>query len=242
MMIMSAAAVLVVLMVMMLVVVLHLLHSGGQGIDALHDIHDLCAAQLRPGGGYDGRVGIELAEHGAGGDDLAVGGGIGAAEHDNVGVLHLVVEKFAEVADIHTALARVNDGDLRADLAAVDACDSLRNVGELAHARGLDDDAVGSVFGNDLFKRLGEVAHEGAADAAGVHLGYLHAGILEKAAVDGYLAELVLDEDELFVFIALGYQLAYKRGLSRAQKSGKNVYLSQNNGLQFKMYCTNNLL
>ena len=210
-----------------MVVVLHLLHGGGQGVDALHNVNYLPAVELVPGRCYNGRVGVELAEHRARGDDLAVGGGVGAAEDDNVGVVHLIVEELAEVADIHAAASRVNDRDLCADLAAGHACDGLCNVGELAHAARLDEDAVGVILLDDLLKRGGEVADEGAADAAGVHLGYLNARVAQEAAVNGDLAELVLDEDELFVFIALRDELADERGLARSEEAGKNVYLSQ---------------
>ena len=129
-------------------------------------------------------------------------------------MLHLVVEKFAEVADIHAALAGIDYGDLCAYLGALDACDCLCDIAELSDTRRLDEDAVGVMLLNDLFKRLREVADEGAADAAGVHFGYLNACVLEEAAVNGDLAEFVLDEDELFVFVALCNELADERGLA----------------------------
>ena len=43
--------------------------------------------------------------------------------------------------------------------------------------------------------------------------------LLEKAAVNGDLAEFVLDKNELFVFVALGYQLADERSFARAAKT-----------------------
>ena len=48
-----------------------------------------------------------------------------------------------------------------------------------------------------LPQRLAEVAHQGAADAAGVHLGDLDAGVLEKAAVNADLTELIFDQNDL---------------------------------------------
>ena len=206
---------------------LHLLHGGRQGVDALHNVDYLLAVKLVPGRGDDGRVGIELTEHRGRGDDLAVGGGVGAAEDDNVGVVHLIVEKFAEVADIHAAAAGVDDGDLCADLAAGHARDGLGNIGELTYAARLDEDAVGVILLDDLLQRGGEVADEGAADAAGVHLGDLDARVAQEAAVNGDLAELVLDEDELFVLIALRDELADERGLACSEEAGENVYFSQ---------------
>ena len=212
---------------LVVIVMLHLLHGGGKGVDVLHNVNYLLAVKLRPGSGDDGRIGVELAEHSGRGDDLAVGGGVGAAEDYNVGIVNLIVEKFAEVADIHAAAAGVNDGDLCADLAAGDARDGLCHVGELADARGLDEDAVGVIFINDLLQSRGEVADEGAADAAGVHLGYLNAGVAQEAAVNGDLAELVFDQNELLALVALRDELADERGLSCSEKSGENVYFSQ---------------
>ena len=137
-----------------------------------------------------------------------------AAEDDDVRIADLVVEEFAEVANVHTALAGIDDGNLAADDGAGNAGHRLRNVGKLADAGRLDEDAVGSIVLDDLIERLGEVADEGAADAAGIHFGYLDACVLEEAAVNGDLAEFVLDEDELFVFVALCNELADERGLA----------------------------
>ena len=80
---------------------------------------------------------------------------------------------------------------------------------------------------DDLLQRGGEGADEGAADAAGVHLGDLDARVAQEAAVNGDLAELVLDEDELFVLIALRDELADERGLACSEEAGENVYFSQ---------------
>ena len=62
----AALAVLVVMVVLVLVVmvmlgvivVLHLLHGGRQGVDVLHNVNDLPAAELVPGRGYDRGVGV----------------------------------------------------------------------------------------------------------------------------------------------------------------------------------------
>ena len=77
---------------------------------------------------------------------------------------------------------------------------------------------------HDLLERLGEVADQRAADAAGVHFGDLDTGVLQKAAVNGDLAELVLDEHELLSLVALVDELADKSGLARTEEAGKNVY------------------
>ena len=62
-----------------------------------------------------------------------------------------------------------------------------------------------------------------AADATGVHLVDLHAGVLEEAAVDGDLAELVFDQHDLFARVGLGDQLFDERRFAGAEKTGENI-------------------
>ena len=208
---------------MMVMLVLHLLQLVAEAV-LVHGLKDLRTAELLPGRGDETGLAVEGLE-----DLHRLGGllglhGAGAAEDDEVGVCDLVVEELAEVARVHFGLARVHDGDLCADVRALHALNRGGDVGQLADARGLDEDAVGGIVVHDLLESLGKVAHQGAADAAGVHLRDLHARVLQKAAVNGDLAELVLDEDELFLLIALRDQLADERGFPRAEKAGENVY------------------
>ena len=74
-----------------------------------------------------------------------------------------------------------------------------------------------------FFERVGKVAHEAAADATGVHLVDLHAGVLEEAAVDGDLTELVFDQHDLFARVGLSDQLFDQRGLAGTEKAGENI-------------------
>ena len=112
-----------------------------------------------------------------------------------------------------------------------DALDGGDDVGQLAHARGLNQDAVGVIGLDDLTQRLAEVANQRAADAARVHLGDLHAGVLEEAAVDADFAEFVLDQDDLLALERVGQQALDEGRLARAQKAGNNVDLSHVNSI-----------
>ena len=156
---------------------------------------------------------------------LGLGHTRGAAEDDGTGVLDLVVEELAEVLHIHFALSGVGHGGEAVEngLLHLQALNGPDDVRQLAHAGGLDEDAVGMVLLHHLAQGLSEVAHQAAADAAGVHLGDLDAGVLQKAAVDADLAEFVLDEHQLFALISLLDQLLDERGFAGAQKSGKNI-------------------
>ena len=216
------ALVLVMVMVVMMVLMLHLAELALQDV-FLHDLADLRAAELIPGGGDQAGVFVDALQQFHRGQGLGVVRAVGAAEDDQVGAGHLVVEEFAEVAGVHLALARVHHRDLRADLRAFHALHGVRHVRQLADARGLDQDPVGRVVAHDLRQRLGEVAHQRAADAAGVHLGDLHARVLQERAVHRDLAEFVLDQHELFVLVSFGDQLTDQGRLAGAQKSGKNV-------------------
>ena len=74
-----------------------------------------------------------------------------------------------------------------------------------------------------------EVAHQAAADAAGVHLGDLDAGLLEKAAVDADLTEFVFDEHQLFAAVGLGDELADQSGFTGSQKAGEDIDFGHKN-------------
>ena len=222
----AAGAVLVMLILVVMMMLMFMgqpLHLGLQAV-LVHGLPDLHSGNLTPGGGDQAGMVVQPLQKLSSCQNLLGRGGVGAAHDDQIRILHLVVEELAEVAHIHPALAGVHHGYLGADLCTLHAGDSLGHVAELAHAGGLNDDPVGSVILHHLFQRFGKVAHQGAADAAGVHLRDLHPGVLQKAAVNGDLAELVLDQHQLLALIGLRDQLADQRGLTGAQKAGKNVY------------------
>ena len=75
----------------------------------------------------------------------------------------------------------------------------------------------------DVLEGLVEVAHQRAADAPGGHLGDLDAGLLQKAAVDADLAELVLNEHQLFPGEGLLEQLLDEGGLAGPQETGDDI-------------------
>ena len=211
--------VMMVLMVMLVVVLmLHVLQLFVQRV-VLHRLDYLIAAELVPRGADKSGLGVELLEKLGRSEDLFRARGVGTAHDDEVGVLDLIIEKLAEVAHVHAALARIDDCDSCADVCALDLLHCMRHVAELADAGRLDDDTVRSILVHDLLECLRKVTDQRAADAAGIHFGYLNTCVLEKAAVNGDLAEFVLDKNELFVFVALGYQLADERSFARAEKT-----------------------
>ena len=242
---MTAAAMLVVVImvvVMMVFVLLFLVLVGvlcvslGSHSDQLspevvlggHGLQDLLAGQGVPGGGDDGSGGVLLTQHGHSGGDLFLGGVLGAAQDDAACVADLVVVELTEVLHIHLDLVHIGHGDKAVQLHVQvlgHAFHGAGHVAQLAHAGGLDDDAVGVVLLHHLLQGGAEITHQRAADAAGVQLIDLDAGLLQKAAVDADLAELVLDEHDLLACKGLFDELLDKGGLTGAKEAGENIDL-----------------
>ena len=229
----AAGAVLIMLFVVMIVVmvvlVLGLLGKELQllfkGILVLHRLENLCAGELIPRGGNDGGVLVVLAQQSDAGFKLFGLDTVRAAQNDGVCVLDLVVIELAEVLHVHFALVCIGNGGeaVQRNVFHVQVLHGTDHIAQLAYAGRLDQNAVRVVGLQHLTQRLAEVAHKAAADAALAHLGDFNAGVLQKAAVNGNLAELVFDEDELFALKSFGDQLADQRGFACAEEAGKNI-------------------
>ena len=243
-MMMTAAAMLImviIVVVVMMVFVLFFLvlvgvllvglgsHSDQLSLEVVlggHGLQDLLAGQGVPGGGDDGSGGILLTQHGHSGGNLLLGGVLGAAQDDAACVADLVVVELTEVLHIHLDLVHIGHGDKAVQLHVQvlgHAFHGAGHVAQLAHAGGLDDDAVGVVLLHHLLQGGAEITHQRAADAAGVQLIDLDAGLLQKAAVDADLAELVLDEHDLLACKGLFDELLDKGGLTGAKEAGENI-------------------
>ena len=231
--------VVVVMMVMMFVSAVRLFlfkflaqafHFGAEGILLFHGGEDVLAREAVPGRRDEDGGGVMLPQHGNAGRELFLGNSVRMGKDDAAGALHLVVEKFAEILHVQLAFARVHDRaeGIEFGVFEIRPRHRLDDVAELAHAGRLDDDAVGVVFFGHLFKSLGEVADERAADAARIHLGDLNARVLQKAAVDADFAEFVFDEDDLLARICFFDEFFDERRLARAQKTGKYIDLCHN--------------
>ena len=220
-------ALVVLVMVMMMVVRLffELCKLDGDGAALLHRLHQLLAGQLRPRGRNDHGVLVVFADHVDALVKLFLRHAVGAAEDDGVGRLDLVIVELAEVLHIHLALRRVRHGHEIAELHVVgrDLAHGADDVGQLADAGRLDQDAVGRILRNDLLERAAEIAHQRAADAAGVHLRDLDARLLQKAAVNANFAEFVLNEDELLAVIGFLDHFFDERRLASAEKARINI-------------------
>ena len=147
------------------------------------------------------------------------------AQNQAAGICDLVIEKFSEVLLIHLALLGIYHCGKAVQLyvMGVDVLHGTDNVAQLADARRLNEDAVRVVGLDDLLQCLAEIADQAAADAAGVQLIDLNAGLAHEAAVDADLAEFVLDQDDLLTGEGLLDELFDKGGLAGAEEAGENV-------------------
>ena len=234
MLVVVAAAALAIVVVVMLMLVLSVslgshrhqlrLEIGLGG----HGLQDLLAGQVVPIGGHDGGGGVLLAQQGYGSCHLVLRGGLGAAEQDAAGMADLVVVELAKVLHIQLDLVHVCYGNKAVQLhiqVLGHTFHSTGHVGQLAHAGRLDEDAVRVVLLHHLLQGGAEIAHQRAADAAGVQLIDADAGLLQKAAVNADLAKFVLDQHDLLSGKGLLDQLFDKSGLTGAQKAGENIDL-----------------
>ena len=252
---MAAVVVVMLIMVMLIVVVVmmlmlmlmlrrvrlvlgpHLLQQLVRQGHLLHGAEDGLAVQHVPGGGQNGGIGVLLPQQRHGGLQLLLIQLLRPAQNDRPGGLDLIVIELAEVLHVYLHLGGVRHGDEAVQLHVRHVLHGVLHrhdhVTELAHAGGLDEDAVGVELLMYLLQRLVEVAHQGAADAAGGHLTDLHAAVLQKAAVDADLAELVLDEHQLLALERLRQQLLDQGRLARAQKAGYDVNFCHSENLLF---------
>ncbi len=220
--------VLVMMVLVVVVVGLRQILNGQQEARVLDGFQHLRAVQLVPRRGDDAGARVVAAQQRHALFDPLLRGRLGAAEYDGLGALDLVDEELAEVVRVHAAFAHVRHGGAARQLDRVGlghVVHHAADVAQLAHARGLDQYAVGVVGVDQLAQRLGEVAHQRAADAAGVQLRDLHARLLHKAAVDADLAVLVFQQHHLFALEGAVQQLLDQRGLARAEEAGNDVDL-----------------
>ena len=198
-----------------------------QGVTALHSLQQLGTGQLVPGGGHDHSGGIMRPEQGNRLLHLLGRSHIGVADNDAAGIFHLVVEELAEVFHIHFALPGVDHRGEAVEHGTVGGgiLHSPDDIRQLAHTGRLDEDPVRLVFCQHFGQCPAEVANQRTADAPGVHLVDLDPGLCQKAAVNTDLAELILNEHQLFPGISLGDQFLNEGCLPGSQKAGENVDL-----------------
>ena len=178
-----------------------------------------------PGSGDDGSLCIVLSQQLHGSIQLLLRDGIGTGQDDGGSRLDLVVVELTEVLAVDLHLTGVNHsyGVTQGHFLVGHLVHSTDDIGQLANAGGLNQNPVRMVLVNHLLQSLAEVAHQGAADAAGVHLGDVDAGILQETAVNADLAEFVLNQNQLLTGIGLFDHFLNEGGLACTQEATVNI-------------------
>jgi hypothetical protein len=225
MVVIVAAAAMLLVMVMMVMLLLQLCQLSCKGLLTRHGRQDLLTGQLAPRRGDNGCLCIMLPEHRNGGIQLRLRNQIRTGQNNGGRSLHLIVIELTEVLHIHLDLAGIHhrNGVAKGHILVGDLLNGTNHVGQLAHAGGLDDDPVGVILADDLLQRLTKIAHKGAANAAGIHLGNVDAGILQEAAVNADLTELILNQHQLLSGIGFLNHFLDQRGLTGTQKAGIHI-------------------
>mgnify|MGYP007073690136 CR=1 FL=1 len=147
--VMAAAALIVVMMMVMMLFYLRKVDDG-----TFHRIEYFLTTQYFNRCGNNVCFRIQLAEHFYSCLYFFRIGFIGTAQDDGSCALNLVLEKFAEVSEIHFAFHNVNYGCCGIQGYACFffyTVYSLDDVGKFTYAGRLDDDAVRVIFGDNVF-------------------------------------------------------------------------------------------
>ncbi len=223
----AAGAVLTMFMMVVLLLMEQFLQFIIQSILLSHSFYKLRPCELIPVSGYDGSCGIALPQPLHAVVQFFLGETGCVAEDQAACIGDLIVKEFAEVFLVHLAFLGIhNSGEaVQLDIMGIDALHCLDDITELAHTGGFDEDAVGLVILQHLFQCFAEITHKAAADAAGIHFRDLYTGILQEAAVDADLTELIFDQDEFFADIALSNELFDQGCFSGTEEAGENCNL-----------------
>ena len=153
-------------MVVMLMLFLKCLYSIIKSIFMLHSSKNILSIKAIPGGSYDNCIRIMLAKKSYALGNFLISCTLSMRKHDRGCVLDLIVVELAEVLHIHLALVYVCNGGK-----AIKLCTMLlgsfcraNNVGKLANARGLNNNSIGIILLQHLYKRLGEISDERTTD------------------------------------------------------------------------------
>lgn len=241
MMMMAAAFLAVLVMVMMLVfvlvvVIIVVIKVDFHRLAGFNDFQQRVSGQIIPRRCHDADARMLLFHQRAALLDALRGQQLRAAENHRRARLNLVEEELAEVLHIHAALARVHNGRAAGHnevaVAFLRTLDGGEDFAQLAHAGRLNQQAVRMILRNQVINRLLEVAHQRAADAAGIQLINDDARILHKAAVHADFA-IFISSRMIFPSQRCPSAAFDERRFARAQKTRNNVDLNHSRFLLF---------
>ena len=241
-MMMAAAAMLPMLMMVMLFMMMavtaaaavmflfmtmsQFFQMGSQTILTSHGIQNLLAIQLGPGGSDQCSFFIVLTNQLHSGIQLGLGNIIGTGQNNGTGSFDLIVVELAKVLhiDLHLAGIRHSNRMAQNHIFRNYFLHSCYHITELAHTGGLNHYAVRMILFDHLGQSLAKVAHQAAANAAGVHFRNVDAGILQETAVNTDLTEFIFDQYQLLTLVSFLDHFLDQSGLTGTQKAG--VYIN----------------
>ena len=205
-----------------------MLHMGQLSLNArmaFHSLQKLCSGQFIPGSSNQCGIGIMLSQQRHSRIQFCLSDGIGTGEDDGRSSFNLIVVELAKVLHINLNLAGIGNSDLIAQhhISTGHLLHSRYNIAELANTGGFDNDSLGSILSNHLFQGLAKITHKAAANAAGIHLRDVDAGILQETAINTDLAKFIFDQHQFLTGIGLLDHLLDQRGLTSAQETGINI-------------------
>ena len=229
-MVIMVVVVMMMLVFVLVVVIIVVIEVDFHRLAGFNDFQQRISGQVIPRRRHDADARMLLFHQRAALLDALRGQQLRAAENHRRARLNLVEEELAEVLHIHAALACVHNGRAAGHnevaVAFLRALDGGEDFAQLAHAGRLNQQAVRMILRNQIIDRLLEVAHQRAADAAGIQLINDDARILHKAAVHADFAIFIFQQDDFFLRNAARQQLFDERRFARAQKTRNNVDLN----------------
>ena len=227
-MMMVTTAVMLFFMMMMMVVMVLFFHPGKLCFHrslTFHSAKQLPAGQFIPRCGNNGGIGVLLPQECYSRIQLLLADTIGAGKDNGCSGLHLVIVELTKVLHISLHLAGIHDrnGKAHFHLRTGNLFHSSHHIGKLANTGRLDKDSFGGILGNDLLQSLTEVAHQAAANTAGIHFRDVDACILQKAAINADLAEFVFDQHQFLACVGFRDHLFDEGSFTCTKEAGVNI-------------------
>ena len=217
----------------MVVVMLFLQFCQGccQSGFAFQGVENLLAGQFFPGSCDNGCRCVMLPQHFHRLIQLFLRN-VGSTGQNNGGSgFYLIVIELAKVCHINFHFSGIHhrNGIAQSDFLVGDFVHGGNYIGKLTHTGGLNKNAFGMIVVDHLSQSLAEIAYETAANAAGVHLGDIDTGILQKAAVDADFAKFVFNQHQFLTGVALFNHFFNECGFTGTKEAGKNINFCHKN-------------
>ena len=203
---------------------------------SFHGLQQLLTGQFAPGSSDQRGLAVMFTQQCHSSIQLGLRNGIGTGEDDSRSSLDLIIIEFSKILHIHLDLTCIRNCHSAAQnhIISGDPLNGCDHIGQLAHTGGLNNDTVRVIAVDDLHQCLSEIAHQAAANAPGIHLRDVDTRILQKAAVNTDLAELIFNENKLLTAVGFLNHFLDQSGLAGSKETGIYVNNSHSKHLLYK--------